>query len=40
MYWSLKELERITKEGMYSWKVYLKVIDAIVAKIIRDLSMK
>jgi hypothetical protein len=40
MYWSLKVLESLTHEVTYSWRVYVKLIEAIVAKIIRDLSMK
>jgi len=40
MYWSLKVLETLTHEVTYSWRIYTKLIEAIVSKIIRDLSMK
>lgn len=36
---SLKELSKITGEVTYSWRVYLKLLDMIIAKIIRDLTM-
>lgn len=39
LYASLKELTRITGEITYSWKIYIKLIDMIIAKIIRDLTM-
>lgn len=39
LYASLKELSRLTGEITYSWKIYLKLIDMIIAKIIRDLTM-
>jgi hypothetical protein len=40
MYTSLKELSRMTREVTYSWRLYTKAIDLIVAKIIRDLTLK
>lgn len=40
MYYALKELSKFTEEITYSWKIYTKVIDMIIAKIIRDLTMK
>ena len=36
---SLKELSKFTEEITYSWKVYTKILDMIIAKIIRDLTM-
>jgi hypothetical protein len=39
LYHSLKELTRFTQEITYSWKIYTKIIDMIIAKIIRDLTM-
>jgi hypothetical protein len=36
---SLKELSKLTGEVTYSWKVYMKLLDMIIAKIIRDLTM-
>ena len=39
LYASLKELTKITGEITYSWKIYIKLIDMIIAKIIRDLTM-
>ena len=39
LYASLKELTRITGEITYSWKIFIKLIDMIIAKIIRDLTM-
>ena len=35
-----KVLSKLTDEITYSWKIYTKVIDMIIAKIIRDLTMK
>jgi hypothetical protein len=40
LYCSLKQLSKLTDEITYSWKIYIKVIDMIIAKIIRDLTMK
>ena len=39
LYSALKSLTRLTGEVTYSWKVYMKLIDMIIAKIIRDLTM-
>lgn len=39
LYASLKELTKITGEITYSWKIFIKLIDMIIAKIIRDLTM-
>ena len=36
---SLKELSKLTGEVTYSWKTYMKLLDMIIAKIIRDLTM-
>jgi hypothetical protein len=36
---SLKELSKMTGEVTYSWKIYMKLLDMIIAKIIRDLTM-
>lgn len=40
LFLSLKELARHTGETNYSWTVYIKIVDMIIAKIIRDLTMK
>lgn len=40
MYLSMKELSRHTGEVTYSWKIFIKTIDMIIAKIIRDLTIK
>lgn len=40
LFFALKELSRFTEEITYSWKIYTKLIDVIIAKIIRDLTMK
>jgi len=40
LYYALKELTKFTEEVTYSWKIYNKVIDMIIGKIIRDLTMK
>jgi len=39
LYFALKELSKFTEEITYSWKIFTKVIDMIIAKIIRDLTM-
>eukprot|EP00347_Sterkiella_histriomuscorum_P021796 403332737 len=39
LFFALKELSKFTEEITYSWKIYTKVIDMIIAKIIRDLTM-
>jgi len=39
LYASLKELTKTTGEITYSWKIFIKLIDMIIAKIIRDLTM-
>lgn len=39
LYGSLKELSKYTGEITYSWKIFIKLIDMIIAKIIRDLTM-
>lgn len=39
LYASLKELTKVTGEITYSWKIFIKLIDMIIAKIIRDLTM-
>jgi hypothetical protein len=36
---SLKELSLYTREPTYSWGVYTKTVNLIVAKVIRDLSL-
>jgi hypothetical protein len=36
---SLKEMSKLTGEVTYSWKIYVKLLDMIIAKIIRDLTM-
>jgi len=40
MFWSLKVLEKMTQETTYSWRMFMKVLEAIVSKIIRDLTVK
>lgn len=39
MYSSLKEISQFTNEVTYSWYIYTKVIDLVIAKIIRDLTL-
>jgi hypothetical protein len=39
LYASLKELTKVTGEVTYSWRIFIKMIDMIIAKIIRDLTM-
>ena len=39
LYASLKELTKVTGEITYSWKIFMKLVDMIIAKIIRDLTM-
>ena len=39
LYSALKSLTKFTGEGTYTWKIYIKLIDMIIAKIIRDLTM-
>ena len=40
LFFALKELSKFTEEVTYSWRIYTKIIDMIIAKIIRDLTMK
>jgi hypothetical protein len=43
LYLSLKELQRYTypaEESTYTWRIYIKLIDMIISKIIRDLTLK
>jgi deoxyadenosine/deoxycytidine kinase len=39
LYLSLKELSKRTREVTYTWRVYTKMLDMIIAKIIRDLTL-
>jgi len=39
LYLSLKELSKRTKEMTYTWRIYTKMLDMIIAKIIRDLTL-
>lgn len=39
LFLSLKELSKRTRDATYTWKIYLKMLDMIIAKIIRDLTM-
>jgi len=40
LFFALKELSKFTEEVTYSWRIYTKIIDMIISKIIRDLTMK
>jgi hypothetical protein len=37
MYNSMMHLRKLTDESVYSWKVYLEIIEMIISKIVRDL---
>jgi hypothetical protein len=39
LYLSLKELSKRTREVTYTWRIYTKMLDMIIAKIIRDLTL-
>jgi hypothetical protein len=39
LFLSLKELSKRTREVTYTWRVYTKMLDMIIAKIIRDLTL-
>ena len=35
----MKQFTKVTEEVTYSWEMYLRIIDMVVAKIIRDLTV-
>jgi hypothetical protein len=39
LFLSLKELSKRTREVTYTWRDYTKMLDMIIAKIIRDLTL-
>lgn len=39
LYTSMKMYSKLTEEPTYSWRVYLKIIDLMIGKIMRDLSL-
>jgi len=39
MFTTLKSYSKYTEETTYSWKIYLKLIDLMISKILKDLSL-